>query len=171
MKNTYTVTKLKTWKTSDGGGYSCVLLRDGRPVAEVVNEGRGGPLDFTFVGSKGYTWFNAVTGDPSPDDCPEAKAFAEYAKSQPSYEMFGETHPMTAEVFLERLVENAKNLKKFHRQRETHVVFVDGDKLFTAKCPPNEANYERVRARYGTSVRVLNALSDEEYLAAIADCR
>jgi hypothetical protein len=167
----YTVSKLKMWKTRDEGGYSCVLLRDGRPVAEVVNEGRGGPLDFTFAGQKNYTWFSAVTGDPSPDGCPEARAFAEHAKSQPPYEMFGETHAMTAEVYLEQLVQDAENLKKFHRQRRTHVIFVDGDKLFTARAQPNLGGYALVRARYGTGVQILNDKSDEEYLAAIAKCQ
>ena len=46
---TYTLKGLKTWKSHDGGGWQAKLLADGKVVAQITNQGRGGPLDWLFM--------------------------------------------------------------------------------------------------------------------------
>ncbi len=40
---------LKTWNTNDGGGYQFTLTHKGKPVAEVTNDGHGGPVDVQWM--------------------------------------------------------------------------------------------------------------------------
>ena len=46
---TYTLKGLKTWKSHDGGGWQAKLLANGKVIAEVTDEGNGGPLDWLFM--------------------------------------------------------------------------------------------------------------------------
>ena len=43
---TYTLKGLKTWRSHDGGGWQVQLLANGTRIAEVTDEGNGGPLDW-----------------------------------------------------------------------------------------------------------------------------
>lgn len=42
--NNYSVKAIKTFRARNGHGYSCNLLKDGKKVAEILEEGRGGEL-------------------------------------------------------------------------------------------------------------------------------
>lgn len=46
----YTVRKVKTWNGREGGGFECELLRDGKYVADCLNNADGGPTTIYFKG-------------------------------------------------------------------------------------------------------------------------
>ena len=46
---TYKVAKVKTFKGREGEGFNADLIRDGKKVAEVINDASGGCLDFHWL--------------------------------------------------------------------------------------------------------------------------
>ena len=44
-----TIKGLKTWATSDGGGYQCNLYKDGKKIAFVHNEGNGSEIQIDWI--------------------------------------------------------------------------------------------------------------------------
>ena len=49
MTHTYGVKAIKTFRGHDGYGYSCSLTRNGKKVAEVLDDGWGGGLQISWV--------------------------------------------------------------------------------------------------------------------------
>lgn len=70
---------LKTWRSSDGGGYQYTLLHNGKPVATVTNDGNGGPTDIRWVS---MTWDGRIGVEFSATPAQVKKATAQYALSK-----------------------------------------------------------------------------------------
>ena len=62
----YTVGAVKTFRGHDGHGYSCNLLRNNKKVAEVVDDGWGGGLQFHWVDHSTSAVVNSRTYDGKP---------------------------------------------------------------------------------------------------------
>jgi hypothetical protein len=45
----YTVAKIKTFRGMEGQGFNAVLLKDGKKVGEILNEGNGGMFYFDWI--------------------------------------------------------------------------------------------------------------------------
>lgn len=62
----YTVGAVKTFRGHDGNGFSCNLLRNKKKVAEVVDDGWGGGLQFHWVDHNSSAVVNTRTYDDKP---------------------------------------------------------------------------------------------------------
>lgn len=62
----YTVAAVKKFRGHDGYGYSCNLLRNGKKVAEVVEDGWGGGLQFHWVDHKTTATVNTLNYKDEP---------------------------------------------------------------------------------------------------------
>ena len=100
----YTVAKYKALETHNGVAYTADIVKDGRKVGSVEQEGRGGCNRY---------WF---------DDAAERVAFVEFARTQSVHDFEPE------DVFMERLI----SVLEFGRMRRIPFVFAaDGDPFET----------------------------------------
>jgi hypothetical protein len=110
MKN-LTIKGLKTWATHDGGGYQFNLYEDGKKVLFVHNDGNGGCLDLEPLdGGEFLKRLNAYC-DEQP---PEVLTY----EGLPSM-----TIEMTAEIFLEDLLNDYEKAKQIAKAKKKGVVF------------------------------------------------
>ena len=58
---TYSIKSVQRFDTPDGGGFNCTLYEDGKKVAYVHDEGRGGGLYFDWLAGTDFQW--SVTTD------------------------------------------------------------------------------------------------------------
>lgn len=152
----YTVAKIKTFRDHDGGtAYDCDLLRDGKKIAEVLEDGWGGGLQMRFV-----------------DDA-EAIKLAEFCKTLPphvcSFDDPETGKPnfmeMDSEMFVEELVltqleerDRKRALKAIEKKAATHVLFrlkSDGEGYHYIKKMPNHqevAIRAHIMNKYGSNL-------------------
>lgn len=62
----YTVGAVKKFKGHDGYGYTCNLLRNKKKVAEILEDGWGGGLQFTWLDYDKKAVVNTLTYDDKP---------------------------------------------------------------------------------------------------------
>lgn len=175
---TYAVKGIKTFVGMEGHGYNATLYRDGKPVAFVIDDASGGPLqvewkdcsapraEVTTRTHAGEPWVVRMT--------PEERRLHEHASSLPAMECEWPdpatgrpaSLEMTSELFIEGLVNDAILLRDVAKMTRGKVAFVRDGKLFTAKCEPTEANIARVRAGNPGAV-VLNGMDDLAVLATV----
>jgi hypothetical protein len=62
----YTVGSVKTFRGHDGHGYSCNLLRNNKKVAEILEDGWGGGLQFHWFDNNTKAVVNSRTYDDKP---------------------------------------------------------------------------------------------------------
>lgn len=121
--SSYSVSSVKTFKGHDGFGYSCFLLRGKKKVAEVVDDGWGGGLQFRWLDNT-----SAVVHTRTYDDKPhsfngtveESMFYAEVMKlpkipaENGLPEMFTDPDIVVGDMVNEILLEKdiAKELKK-----------------------------------------------------------
>ncbi len=108
----YTVKNVKTFKGTDGPGFSATLYRDEIKIASVLDEGDGGDMSFMW------------------DRPAEAGLFKEYCETQPPMPMEGhDPLPMTTDIMVGRLVDNYTALAEQRRWCKGKIVFrLKGDK-------------------------------------------
>lgn len=106
---------LKKWNTRDGGGYQFTLIRHGKPVAEITNDGQGGETRVNWIGLR---WDGSVLSGLSPADTKKAvlvqtaKAdFNAIVKAAPQFESYGMTLSMNDDILLEELLSYVERLK------------------------------------------------------------
>ena len=114
MDSTYTVKGIKSFKGMEGLGFNATLYRDGRKVAFVTDEARGGCFRYDWV-----------------DEAEEALLDA-YVKTQPPVECDVARHwgmSMDTDLFLAILVSEAETQTKMKRVARKQTLFrVKGDK-------------------------------------------
>lgn len=62
----YTVGAVKKFKGHDGYGYNCNLLRNGKKVAEILEDGWGGGLQYTWLDHSKPAKVHTLTYDDQP---------------------------------------------------------------------------------------------------------
>lgn len=91
---------LKTWDTHDGGGYQFTLVQAGAAIARVTNEGNGGMLLIEAASKFGE---RVLT---------ELRAFC---ATLPKDTTYGEPIDISDEIYIEELVSDAEEQKRFNK--------------------------------------------------------
>ncbi len=173
-KGGYEVRGIKTFNGMEGAGYNATLYRDGKKVAEVIDDASGGPLMFHWADVKdgtSKTTIRGYDGAPREVNCTKEEALLyKYTESLPDHVCSFEgkdgkpaTLQMSPELFVEHLVNDTLLLRDLRRKMKGKVVFVHEGKLWTMKAEPTPANLQKVRDEYKGAV-VLNDLDDEKLL-------
>ncbi|MGF6641741.1 hypothetical protein [Paraburkholderia sp. MM6662-R1] len=174
--DTYSVSKVKTFNGREGLGFNATLLRNGAPVAAVMDDAHGGPSRFSWLDSRKVpVEFPALDHKDQPvtmRGTPEEGAFWAYCLSLGTYEAYGETMPHTPDVVVENLVndlEVARILsRRLKREMKDRLLFIEDGKEFF--CKPRTRGTDPMllladlKKRHPGAV-VLNELPFEEALA------
>jgi len=115
----YAVAKIKTFRGMDGEGLNAVLLKDGKQVAEILNEGSGGMTLFY--------WIDRNQG--VEEGLFEAFIEAERLKipaDKESHEGFNDRKLFCADIWVDDEVSKAKNDRRFRRACKTNTLFQVG---------------------------------------------
>ena len=136
----YSVCNSKSCDGMDGIAYSCTLLRDGKKIANVINDGNGGPTYFGWV----------IPGEEKP--------FEDYVKTL-TYTFEGETMPHNGETLVGEMLDELEKVKKIKRWSKKTMVFrLKGDEegtYKTLKSIYNEAMRDWIIGKYGDKVEVI----------------
>jgi len=116
-KELFTIKGLKTWSTYDGGGYQFTLYYDGKKFANVQNDGNGGWVE--------------VNCDKEEDQ----KRFDSFIDGLPKWKssIDGSDMNMTADIFMDELVNEYEMTKKLAKAKKKGVTFrllTDGKNMF-----------------------------------------
>ena len=128
----YTIANLKTWQGNEGEAFQCSLIKDGKKIGTVTDDGWGGCYQYRM---------SQV----------EEEAFSAFAKSQPSIPLFGDmaefagdSIEMDSDILMDELVSQYQQDKQFKRLCKTKTVFFkDG----------NEDVYYTVGVTFSPSVK------------------
>lgn len=105
----YSVRNVRTFNGMEGPGFNATLLRDGKPVAELIDDGCGGCVLFRWK------------------DRAEEKLLNDHIKTLPPYEFpmvaKGEKFHVTADLFVGRLIDFWKFEKGMRRRCDSAIVF------------------------------------------------
>lgn len=120
----YTLRKVKTFRGMDGQGLNAELLRDGKPVAFILDEGRGGEMRFDFNGQ--------MHGESAEEKLWDAFISEEKAKCDDvKKDEFGLTERgyFDGASWVNGAVDAMLNDKRFRRLCKTNIVFQVGAKI------------------------------------------
>lgn len=166
----YSIKNLRTFRTSPA--YELTLLRDGVPVADVVDKGNGGPVDFYWKDGKEprvdvtARMYNGQdhTYKGSPE---EAKLWAHVRTLPPSD--LGEGLGMVQcdpDMFVGRLIDDFEMERQVKRWLKHPCAIIDGGVQSWAKLVPTDAVLAQIRAKFPTAV-ILNDKPLEEAIALV----
>lgn len=164
---TYTAANVKTFTGMDGQGFNAVLKRDGKPIAEVIDEGRGGAVIFNWKDHATRATVAALDyqGKAAPYvGTEEEAALWAHCRTLPSIE-FGEmTLQHNPEIFVGQLVSAVESRKRLTRMLKTKVVFIDAGKpySFAVKAGQTHEHIASLVRASRPSAKVLNELPIEE---------
>ena len=144
---TYTIKGLKTWNTHDGGGFQVSLYADGKRIAEVTQDGHGGPLHWAFkpIAARALAAFGTAHG------------VSDFLNG--NFVKFD----TDADIALCQMVEDLQQTRQITRWCKTKVVFrfpkdKEGD-YYTIKCAHyTESVRRQVVERYGPDVIIMNKI-------------
>lgn len=156
---------LKKWSTHDGGGYQFTLTVNGKPVALITNEGRGGPLRFDWEGiTPNGNVFVPTHATPAQRRVIEAKAkVAREAKAKldeivaaaPEVEAYGMMLKPNADWFMEELVNHA-DLVRVCKRKTAFRLPEDGDHQFHVLNAPYTPEVKAYIERQWPKAVILN---------------
>lgn len=141
----YSVKSIKSFRTRNGYGYSCNLMRDGKKVAEVLEEGRGGELRFDWMDylkkatviSRGYD-----DKEISYQGTVEESLFHEVVMELPKIPADGNFPEMDSSVgiVIDKMVSDTLSIKKLSASMKKSVTVQCHDgKLLTWKITPTHS--------------------------------
>lgn len=154
-KAQYTLKGVKTFRGMDGLGLNATLCRDGKPVAFILDEGRGGEVDFD--------WKDAKQGNSAEEEL--FKAFIEEERAKIPADKKDEFGPVRqafgAEYWVNSLVDEIENTKRMKRICKSKTLFqvdaeIGGPEFRTIKgVGPKIRDF--IASKYaGKKVRILN---------------
>lgn len=114
----YTIKKLKSFMGMDCPGYNATLCLDGKPLAEVIDDGSGGGTMFHWLDYKNRVEAVVLGYDDKPRQCmltvEEAKLY-KYVETLPPTEFQGQPMRISVVMFLEELVNDLEVEKAVKR--------------------------------------------------------
>jgi hypothetical protein len=142
----YTVKNVKNFLGREGHGFNATLYRDGVKVAFVRDMADGGPIRYEWEGGT------------------EEVVFGLHAKAQPPVTFgAGHTLPMSADIFMSRLVDDSQFKKKLAAGLKKRTYFIHDNQCFSNKNAFTPAVSTALSQRY-PGVVFLNSLPiDEAY--------
>lgn len=165
----YTLGKLKTFRGMETNGFNATLYRDGKLVADIIDEGCGG----TFL----YTWADHAAPKVEAINrlydeklfhfqaTPEQAAFYKHVfelEKAPADELFPNGHYLDCDEVIARLFDEAD----FERRcrTKTKILYLDGGQVFEQRFDKSitmDAAWANVLKRYPTAKK-LNGLNGSE---------
>lgn len=124
----YTVRKVKSFEGMEGLGFNAELVRDGKPVAFVIDEGNGGCFNFRWYDHSAtmveVPWVD-YKGNPVVIRCtPEEAALHEAIRGKTWESEFSEgSKQMDLDMFVGGLVDEHENDKRFRRLAKTKTLY------------------------------------------------
>lgn len=173
---TYTVRKTKVFRGREGNGFNAELLKDGKPVAFVMNDASGGPTDFDWYDNRMPRSAAEVVNPPvrptvevtNPDNgvtyrvSPEEAALLDHVKDMfyPPDPSFGNTPlRMGMDGFLEELVFSQKEQQALERacknKTSFHLKNQRKGEYYTLNAPFTPAVKAHLVAKYGDNLEVV----------------
>lgn len=118
----YSVRKVKTFEGMEGQGFNAELMRDGRPVAFVIDEASGGEYHFD--------WYDQSHGESA-----EEKLLTDFCAQLPKEKLgpefcsaAGDEIAVDPDMYVGRLVDEYEDAKRLVRLCRTRLLFrVKGD--------------------------------------------
>ena len=160
----YEVKGVKTFKGMEGAGFSANLYRDGKKVAEVVDSAHGGDFDYQFLDRKEpkveVKVINLSNKTYSYQGTPEEAKLAEYVSGMTFVSEFdGKSYSKGVDGFMDELINNYENDKRFKRLCKTSIVVKlkssKEDEFFTFKgkyCPNAKIQIEGWAKKKGEEI-------------------
>ena len=173
MKPVYTVKAVKTFRGHDGYGYSCNLLKDGKKVAEVVEDGWGGGLQFHWKDNKTTATVKTRTYDDkehSFQGTVEESVFYEYVMSLPKIPTHDELDTMftSPDIVIDDMVNDSIAFKKVASDMKKKITIQDTDGKFLVWKITSEHTAEIIKAhilKKYPSGKILNELPTDEVVS------
>lgn len=156
----YTATKLKTFMGMDCPGYNATLCRDGKPVAEVINDGSGGETMFHWLDAKARVEATIIGYDDKPRQVTltveEAKLYA-FVEALPPTEFQGKPMRVSVDMYVEDLISDLE-VEKAVKRALKHPTVLEGKAIFQWKKHPLDDKLRTyIRSKYPSGV-ILNDL-------------
>lgn len=168
----YTVGAVKSIRGHDGYGFSCNLLRNKKKVAEVLDDGWGGGLQFHWFDNKTSAVVNTRTYDDKPHSfngtVEESLFYAEVMKLPqiPAYDDFPEMFP-DADIVVGEMVNEVLMVKDITKSLKKSLTAQTGDgKLLTWKTSVKhdlDSLKTHVKQKYPEAI-IMNELPVEEVI-------
>lgn len=165
----YTISRLKTFDGMQGQGFSLTLLRDGKTVAEVINNARGGAFIFRWVDIGARAIVKTVDFRDEPCEfggTVEEAAFYAYVLTLPKYKQDERLAYLTPDMVVDQLVNAVRCERRLNRAFKTKIVFIEAGIPYTYPVRAGQ-NLElvmgAVKKHYPNAV-MLNPLPIEEAL-------
>jgi hypothetical protein len=164
---TYTASNVKTFTGMDGQGFNMVLKRDGKPIAEVIDEGRGGAVIFNWKDHETRATVAALDyqGKAAPYvGTEEEAALWAHCRTLPSIELSEMTLQCNPELFVAELIWAVESRKRLTRMLKTKIVYIDAGKPYTYPVKAGQSHDDiasLVRANR-PNAKILNGLPIEE---------
>ena len=150
VKNGYQIKGLKIFKGMDDHGFNCNLLRYGKKIAEVVNDGSGGPTLFHWL-----------------DKAEEPKLQALCNKVEPA-DYDGIMLNCDMDIFIGEMIDHLQeeNAWKSRCQNFTIVLLksLEDSQYIQYKAPYSPELAEKIREKYGDD---LEEIVNERYLKPV----
>lgn len=155
MKTTsqYTVGAVKTIRGHDGNGYSCNLLRNGKKVAEIFDDGWGGGLQFGWLDHTTRAVVHNRTYDDKPhsyNGTVEEALFNAYIMELPKVPSYdGKEEIFTdPDIFVDELVNDTLTLKQIKSDLKKNITIQckDGQLLSWKVSPVHTADILKAHA-------------------------
>lgn len=165
----YTVRKVKTFLGHEGHGFNAELLRDGVPVAFVIDDANGGEPRFDWY-DRTYALVKLERtdgGNPVTLKIPvEAAALHEHIKGH-TRTAYGETFPLSMDLFVGELVDDHKMAAATKRRCKSSTCYrlvgqEPGEYMQTTVKYSKEIG-DKLRAKYGDK---LECIYNEQNLEA-----
>lgn len=173
-KSIYTVKGVKTFRSLDGGGFSSTLCRDGVKVAQVNDEGFGGPLNFNWLDEKASkverTIIHVDKSAPNGERAhtmtmsPEEAKLHDHTLTLPKIKAFGMVLDVDSDVFVGQLVSNYQEENRIKRLLKSHLVMIKDNEVQTIKRSPTP----EMIAQFRTSHPGVELLNDQPVETAVA---
>lgn len=161
----YTVRKVKSFRGMEGFGMNAELLKDGKPVAFVIDEGNGGEMNFEWYDHKAPRvevngiGFGGETikfkGTPEEADL---YAFCATIPPTPSeYEWNkGNMNYTTPDIYIEGLVAAVEEQQRLKKAAKTKTMFTVNGVEYSINAPYTPAIKVHLEAKYPTGLKILN---------------
>ena len=158
----YTVRKVKTFVGHEGHGFNAELLRDGVPVAFVIDDANGGEVSFDWYDRDErvpYEFERHGDGKTVTLKIPKEEAtLREHIKGRTAT-AFGETFPLTIDVFVGGLLDAHKMAASLKRRCKSSTCYrlvgqEPGEYMQTTVKYSKEIG-DKLRAKYGDKLECI----------------